>query len=80
MEPTDEKQQIGYLLAKIEEICSSQNSLNRRFDELEKRVDDKFRTAEIVFSIGKFLGLSLLAILTFKLGDIGSLWTRFFGS
>ena len=79
MEPLDDKQQIGYLIARIEDIASSQQSLATEFNLLKNRVDEKFKTAEVVFKILKFLGLALIAIVTFKFGDISRLWSYIFG-
>ena len=73
----DEK--IGYLIAKVEEFSSDIKSLSTKVDALEKRVDDKFKTAEATFRVVKFIGAIALAILTIKFGDIPSLWSRFFG-
>ena len=73
------EEKIGYLIAKVEEQAADQKKLTERFDSLERKVEDKFRTAEVAIRIFKFIGLAILAILTFKFGDVKTLWTTFFG-
>ena len=46
--------------------------------ELQTDVALKFRTAETVFKTLKILGLIIGALLTFKFGDIKTLWSAFF--
>lgn len=77
MNDIDEK--IGYLIAKVEEIQSDQKTLVVKVEALEKRVDEKFIAAETTLKVLKYSGLFLVAILTFKFGDVPSLWNKFFG-
>lgn len=78
MEPINEDQQMGYLLSKIEDIAKGQEVLTLKVTSLEERVNDKFKTAEVVVKVMKFLALALIAILTFKFGDVTRLWSYFF--
>ena len=73
----DEK--LGYLIAKVEELALDVKEMRGKYDALEKRVEDKFRTAEITLRILKFIGLAVAAVLTFKFGDLPSLWFKLFG-
>ena len=81
----DMEQQVGYLIAKIEEqgndikhLVNHAEKMDGRVDALEKRVESKFNTAETSFKIFKFLGLAAIALLTLKFGDITRLWHYFF--
>lgn len=74
---SDEK--LGYLIAKVEELGEDMKGLKDSHEALEKRVEDKFRTAEITFRIFKFIGLVIAAVLTFKFGDLPALYIKFFG-
>lgn len=53
--------------------------LNQKFDELNDLVLRKFHTAEMLAKIGKFIFLAVIAILSFKFGDISRLWAHIFG-
>jgi hypothetical protein len=75
MEP-DEK--LGYLTHAVERLEQRQDAVITRLDSLEKMVESKFRTAEVVFKTLKFLGYAALAILTLKFGDLPRLWAHFF--
>lgn len=79
MEPMNKEQQLGVILEKLSDTADSISRLEDRFNKLEARVDDKFRTAENFLKFLKFLGFSLVAILTFKFGDISKLWNHLFG-
>lgn len=71
---------IGYLIAKVEEMQVDQQKLAGKLDALEEKVNEKFTTVETVLKTLKFLGLALVAVATFKFGDLGSLWSKLFGS
>lgn len=79
MEPLDEQQQIGFLIASVADLQAEQREIRKDLNELAKLVGDKFKTAELTFKILKFIGLVLVAVLTFKFGDISKLWIYFFG-
>jgi hypothetical protein len=68
------EEKLGYLIAKVEEQGSDLKGLMIQVNALEKRVEDKLRTAELVFRFVKFSGLAALAVLTFKFGDVKALW------
>ncbi len=72
------EEKLGYLIAKTEEMQKDQQELKGRFDALEQRVDGKFRTAETTFRILKAAGLIAVAVLTFKFGDVTTLWHKVF--
>lgn len=78
-------QQIGYLLGKMEEFGDTLKQhlkddtdvlgrIHEKLDKLEDKVSEKFTTVETVFKVLKFIGLALVAVLTFKFGDIAALW------
>ena len=79
MEPMNKDQQMGVILERLTDTAEAVHRLEQRFNHLEARVDDKFKTAEAVMKMLKFLGLSALAVLSFKFGDVSRLWTHFFG-
>jgi hypothetical protein len=68
----DEK--IGYLIAKVEEQGADLRKVSEGLTTLEKRVDEKFKTAEATFRVVKWAAGLTVAILTFKLGDIPKFW------
>lgn len=77
MDTLEEK--IGYLVAKMEEVGEQIDKVDRRLSTLEDTVTSKFHTAEVTFKVLKFIGLGILAIISFKFGDVSRLWTHFFG-
>jgi hypothetical protein len=85
MEPLNQEQQLGIIIEKLQDFEGRFDDFNDRFnihvekeDLLEKYVQDKFRTVEIVFNVIKFTGLAIVAVLTFKFGDVTRLWDHFF--
>ena len=76
MDTLEEK--VGYLIAKIEEQGADLKAAVVKLDALERRVDEKFRTAEATFRILKFMGLAAVAVLTAKFGDLPGLWGKLF--
>lgn len=79
MEPLNNEQQLGILIARLEEMASSIERLEAKHDALDELVKGKFRTAEVVFKTLKFIGLASVAVLSFKFGDVSKLWQTFFG-
>lgn len=75
----NQEQQLGVMLERLQDACAGLERLESRFNDLETRVNDKFKTAEVVLSTFKFLGLTIVAIVTFKFGDVTKLWHAFFG-
>jgi len=76
MDSLEEK--VGYLTRAVEENKADVKHLTTQMDELTTLVAQKFNTVESVFKVVKFLVLAAGAILTLKLGDIGSLWHQLF--
>lgn len=72
------EEKLGYLIAKVEEQGEDLRATVKKLDALEQRVDEKFRTAEATFRVLKFLGLAVVAVLTFKFGDVPNLFRQFF--
>lgn len=70
---------LGYLIAKVEEISEDQKTLAVKVDALEAKVNEKFTTADAVLKTFKILGAILLAVATIKFGDIPGLWIKLFG-
>lgn len=64
------EQQMGYVLARLEELREDSKEMQAKLVALERRVDDKFKTAEGVFRTLKWLGAMLLAVLTLPWGSI----------
>ena len=69
-----EAEKIGYLIAKIEDLCGQVEKVDSRLSTLETTVYNKFKTAELTFKIFRFLGLAALAVLSFQFGDITRYW------
>jgi len=74
----DHEEKLGYLTHAVERLEQRQDDVVKRLDSLERMMESKFRTAEVVFNVFKFLGLAALAILTLKFGDLPRLWSHFF--
>lgn len=79
MEPMNKDERMGVLIERLNDTIDAAARLEGRFDKLEARVEDKFRTAESLMRVVRFIGLTVVAILTFKFGDVSRLWTHFFG-
>ena len=85
MEPMNEDQQLGMLTQSVadaaedhEDLVTRFESLQTRFDQLEKLITKKLTTVETVFKTLRFLGYLVVAIATFHFGDIPKLWVSFF--
>ena len=76
MKTMDEK--IGYLIAKAEEQRNDIEALSLKLDRFEGVVAQKLKTIETLIAVGKFIGLAIVAVLTFKFGDVSRLWDHFF--
>lgn len=81
----EQSRQIGELIGTIKAMNSDFASIKDEMAvtralvrELQSEIALKFRTAETVFKTLKVLGLIAVAILTFKLGDVKSLWSALF--
>lgn len=72
------EEKVGYLIAKVEEQGNDLKAAVDKLDKLEQRVEDKFKTAEATFRVLKGIGLIVVAVLTFKFGDVSSLWAKWF--
>lgn len=75
-------QQVGYLVAsthelhtKIDDMKDVQNTLCGRVGAVEKQIS----TARTVVQTVKFLGASILLVLTLRFGSIPSSWRGYFG-
>lgn len=75
----DQEQQIGYLIAKVEEIAEDQKKTALKVEELELLVIKKLTTAETVFRTLKASIVVVMAVLAFKWGDIPGLWKSIVG-
>lgn len=74
----DIEQQVGYLVAKIEEQGDDIKKLMGRVDAMDRLLAEKLNTVETVFKVIKFAGIVIVAVLTFKFGDIAKWWTFLF--
>ena len=79
------EERFGYLIGKVEGLCDQQTRLGEQVEKVDSRlstledtVHDKFKTAELMFKLGKFLLLTLLAVVTFQFGDITRYWYHVF--
>lgn len=71
-----DEEKLGYLTAKVEALETDHKMTQKKVDDLADLVKDKFRTAEVLFKTLKYTGALILAIATFKWGDIGKHWTQ----
>lgn len=62
MDTIDEK--VGYLIAKMEEFSIDSKATASKLEALEKRVDEKFQTAETTLRVLGWLGGGLVAALS----------------
>ena len=81
-----QSQQIGELVGTLNEVKANFLEMRQEMEDtrtlvlkLQSDVALKFKTAETVFKTLKFIGLAVIAVLTFKFGDIRVLWSTFFG-
>ena len=65
---------IGWLKANVEQILQNQQNFDKRLDTMEEQISI-YRT---VIKFVKFSGAAILLVLTFKFGDVSSLWERIF--
>jgi hypothetical protein len=71
----DLEQQIGYLIAKVEEQGRDLTAAVVKLDALEKRVDEKFQTAEATFRVLKWLGSAAIAAVAVPWDKVIKLWS-----
>lgn len=57
-------QQMGYVLARLEELREDSKEMQRKLTALEARVDEKFKTAEATFRVVKWMSGITVAVLT----------------
>lgn len=69
-----DSEDIGWLKAKMEDILDNQKDFGVRL----KTVEEQISIYKTVIKFVKFAGLAVGAILTFKFGDVTSLWHRIF--
>jgi hypothetical protein len=55
------EQQVGYLIAKMEEQGNDLKSMGSKLEALEKHVDEKFKTAEATFRVLRWVGSAAVA-------------------
>ncbi len=58
------EEKIGYLIAKVEEQGADLKKITDRFEALEEMVQDKFKTAETVLRVLKWIVGSIFAVVT----------------
>lgn len=76
MEPLNEEQQMGIVIAQLKDVASAVSKLDERLDALERRVEDKFRTIEIAFKVIRYIGLIGMALVSLRFADSLSLWEQ----
>lgn len=77
----DHAQDIGELQGKLELYIEQQkehrDELKKTLEKMDTaitKIQTEFETYKTVARVFKYIGLSILALLTFKLGDAVSLW------
>ena len=71
---------FGKLTANVETIMKNQEVSLRKSEERDARlqkIEDQLNLYKTVIRTVRFIGLALIAIVTFKLGDVKSLWSTF---
>lgn len=58
------EEKLGYLIAKVEELAADTKSTAQKLEALEKRVDEKFKTAEATFRVLRWIGYIAVTALT----------------
>lgn len=82
-------EQMGYLTGKMEEFGDILKShlesdakhlegIAAKLDKLEDKVTEKFTTVETIIKVIKLIFLGLAAVLTFKFGDIATIYHSLF--
>lgn len=59
------EEKLGYLIAKVEELATDTKSTAQKLEALEKRVDEKFKTAEATLRVLGWIGSALVAVVAF---------------
>ena len=74
----DIEQQVGYLVARIEDQGKDIKGLVERVSTMEKTLAEKLITIETVFKVFKYFLIVVVAVATWKFGDITKYWTILF--
>ena len=69
----EQAKDIGYLIARVEDLATDVKAQGVKLDALNERVDEKFKTAEATIRVLKVLGAIVIAGATLKWSDIPSL-------
>ena len=64
---------LGYLIARVEDVAADVKAQGVKLDSLQERVNEKFKTAEATIRVLKVLGAIVVAGATLKWSDIPSL-------
>lgn len=71
---------FGKLTANVETIMKNQEvqlKASEKRDERLKKIEDELNLYKAIIRTLRFVGLAIIAIVTFKLGDVKSLWSTF---
>ena len=79
MNDTGQAKDIGYLIARVEDLASDIKAQGVKLDALERQVNEKFKTAEATIRVLKVLGAITIAGITLKWSDIPNLLGSLFG-
>ncbi len=73
-------EEFGKLTANVETIMKNQEvqlKASEKRDERLKKIEDELNLYKAIIRTLRFVGLAIIAIVTFKLGDVKSLWSTF---
>jgi len=74
------KEQLGYLTAMLEGLVQNQQGFKDShaiLQERMERIEDELSMYKTIYKTVKFIGMALIALLTFKWALILDLWTAF---
>ena len=78
----DLKEQLGYLTAMMETLVTNQQTFKDSHSKLQERmkhIEDELSMYKTVYKTIKFVGMALVAIVTFKWTLVIDLWSHFRG-
>lgn len=78
----DLKEQLGYLTAMLETLVTDQQGFKDSHATLQarmKNIEDELSMYKTIYKTIKFIGMALVALITFKWALLTDLWVHFKG-
>jgi len=76
------KEQLGYLTAMLETLVTNQQGFKDSHATLQvrmKNIEDELSMYKTIYKTIKFMGMALVALITFKWALLTDLWVHFKG-